>query len=153
MTTNKPKDILDRLEHLMHGYNYEVSLGVDLLEKCNTLEDFYSQLKLIHKDIKPEASQLATFNEADFWEEVNFGFTFRGDETAGLALSPEEEKALTREQAEYKSFIQKFLSDDTKIYSYPNEEGIPFYMVYWGYAFILLNDDRPSLFIYGAASD
>lgn len=153
MTTKNPKDTLDRLEHLMYGYNYAVSFGIDLFEDCKTLGDFYSQLILTHKDIKPETSQLVTFNEADFWEEVDFGFAFRGDKAAGLTLSPEKEKALREEQTRYKSFIQQFVSDKTKIYSYPGEEGIPFYVVYWGYAFILLNDDKPSLFIYGAASD
>ena len=46
MTTKNPKDTLDRLEHLMYGYNYAVSFGIDLFEDCKTLGDFYSQLIL-----------------------------------------------------------------------------------------------------------
>lgn len=152
-TTEEIKYTIDRLEHLMYGYNYEVSFGIDVLESCRTLENFFSQLKLAYKDLKPETTQLVPLTETAFWEEVDFGFAFHGDSAAGLTLSPEKEEALKREQTRYKSFVQHFLSDTTKIYSYPDEEGIPFYVVFWGYAFILLNDDRPSLFIYGAASD
>ena len=137
----------------MYGYNYEVSFGIDVFNDCKTLDDFYSQLKLTYKDTKPETSQSVPFNETDFWKEVDFGFSFRGDSGAGLTLSGEKEEALRREQTKFKAFVQRFLSGKTKIYSYPSEEGIPFYVVYWGYAFILLNDDKPSLFIYGAASD
>lgn len=151
--TEEIKDTLDRLENLMYGYNYEVSFGIDIFENCRTLEDFYSQLKLTYKDLKPETSQLVSFTETGFWEEVDFGFAFRGDSDAGLTLSAEKDEALRQEQTKFKDYVQRFLSDKTKIYSYPGEEGIPFYVVYWGYAFILLNDDKPSLFVFAAASD
>ncbi|MCX6319533.1 MAG: hypothetical protein NTW29_19810 [Bacteroidetes bacterium] len=147
------QDTLDRLKKLMYGYNYQISLEIDLIEKCNTLEDVYAELKTIYKDIRPGEYEQISYTEAAFWEEINSGLDFRGDPTAGLILSPEKEKRLKEEQVKYKSLIKQFITEKTKIYYYPGKTGIPFYVVYWGYAFILLNEGMPSLFIYGAASD
>lgn len=153
MRANEIKATLNTLEHLMYGYNYQVSLGIDIFEDCKTLDDFYRQVRLRYKDIKPENRQPVHLSETDFWEEIDYGFAFRGDGSAGLTLTLRKEEKLRLEKTKYKSFVQQFLSQRTKIYSYPDEEGIPFYVVYWGYAFILLNDDGPSLFLFGAASD
>ncbi len=153
MTVKEIKHTTKRLEHLMQGFNYEVTYGIDTFDSCTTLDDFNRKLKEIHTDTRPNDVKPILFDNPSFWEEIDFGLTFRGDSAAGLSLSPEREKELLIEQTEYKEFIKHFISDKTKIYSYPDEQGIPGYIVYWGYSFILLNTDSQSLFVYGSASD
>ena len=137
----------------MYGHNYQVTFGVDIFDNCITTDDFKKKLKQTYPTSRPESIDLIQFNKTDFWEEIDYGMTYRGDNTAGLKLSSKKEEQLVTEQLSYKTFIDQFISDKTEIYSYPDEEGIPGYAVYWKFAFFVINVDRPSLFIYGSASD
>jgi hypothetical protein len=147
------RDILDKLEQLMYGYNYQVTFGIETFENCSNLEDFKISLKKKFPLSKPENSNPVLFEVADFWEEVNFGLNYRGDSSAGLTLDERSKEKLETLQIAYKDLLSQFINDETKIYSYPDEEGIPGYPVYWVYRFILLNDNDECFFIYGSSSD
>lgn len=147
------RETLSRLEKLMYGHNYEVTFGLDIFDNCPTIATFQKQLKERYNKVKPENFQTISFDEADFWEEVNFGLTYRGDNGAGLNLNEEQEEKLLNEQAKFKTFINQFLSGTTKIYCYPEELGMGGYIVFWGFTLLLLNQDKPSLLIYASASD
>jgi len=147
------KSMVDNLKHQMSGHNYQVTFGVDIFDNCITTDDFKRKLKQTYPNSRPESIDLIQFDKTDFWEEIDYGMTYCGDNTAGLKLSSKKEEQLLTEQSNFKVFIDRFISNKTEIYSYPDEEGIPGYAVYWEFAFIVINMDRPSLFIYGSASD
>jgi hypothetical protein len=153
MTLVNIKQVLERLEHLMYGYNYCVTYGIDVFDSCTTIKEFNIKLKQTYRDSRPSETKLTRVEIIDFWEEIDFGLTYRGDDTSGLKLSAEKEEQLLGEQSKYKTFIKDYITGSTKIYSYLNEGDIPGYVVWWGYAFVLLNDDRPTVFVYGSASD
>ncbi|MDR3669023.1 MAG: hypothetical protein P4L35_19510 [Ignavibacteriaceae bacterium] len=56
-------------------------------------------------------------------------------------------------EKEYKDFISHHITDETKIYSYPDVAGIPGYPVFWDYRFIVQSGNQTWLFIYGSSSD
>ncbi len=153
MATDDIKETIDRLQHLIYGYNYQVTYGIDDFDLCDTLDVLINKLKEMYSDSVPNETALILFSTKDFWEEVDFGLTYRGDHTSGLILTVEKESQLLIEQKKYKAFIETYVSGSTKIYNYSDSIGIPGYIVWWGYAFLLLNNDRPSLFIYASASD
>jgi hypothetical protein len=150
---NEITETLRRLEKLMYGYNYEVTCGLDIFDNCGTIDAFQEQLNERYKKVKAEGFHPILFDEAEFWEEVNFGLNYRGDDAAGLKLTTAKEEKLLNEQERFKTFINNFIGGTTKIYSYPDELGIGGYEVYWGFTFLLLNVDKPSLLIYASASD
>jgi len=147
------RDILDQLEHLMYGYNYQVTFGIDIFENCTNLDEFKINLKNRFPDSKPELANLILCDIADFWDEINFGLNYRGDSVAGLTLDEKKSEKLEILQLAYKDLLRQFINEKTKIYSYPDEEGIPGYPVYWDYRFVMKTDDDKCLFIYGSSSD
>lgn len=147
------KDCTDRLTHLMYGYNYQITLGIEAFDDCSTFELFFQKLKLLFPDTQPGKAELILLHEDDLNEEINFGFAYRGDEHSGLELNDSQEKELLVLQQKYRELISRCITPGTMIYSYTSEEGIPGYPVYWGYTFILLNKEGTSLLVYGSASD
>lgn len=153
MRQHEIKNILERLEHLMYGYNYQVTLGLKTFDECSTIEDFKRNLKKEFADSQPDKIQLIEMTHADFWEEIEFALNFRGDKTAGLELNKKEELILQEEQKKYIDFLKSNIGSTTKVFSYPDETGIPGYPVYWDFRFLTMTVDKKCLFIYGAASD
>lgn len=145
--------MLDALESRMAGLNYCTTFGMDVFDHCTTLPDLYARLKKLYPDLKPEKRPAVPQTQSEFWELVNGGLDYRGDGGSGMRLTQKEEDILKIEQGDYKLIIRRYLTERTKIFYYSDEDGIPFYVVQWGFAFILLNEDRPSVFMYGAASD
>ena|SRR5687767_14570980 len=142
-----------RLEKLMYGFNYAVTFGIDIFENCSTLDKFQELLKSKYSKVNAGQYQPILYGQTEFWEDVNYGLTWRGEEGAWLKLSVKKESELLVEQSKLKDFLTQHLSDSTKIYSYPEELGMPGYDVYWGYTFLFLNEDKPSILFYGSASD
>ena len=99
------KNIIEQLEHLMYGYNYQVTFGIDIFDNCANLDDFKNNLKKKYPDSRPETTNLIFIDTADFWTEINFGLNYRGDSSAGLTLNEKENINLEKLQTLYKNFI------------------------------------------------
>ena len=137
----------------MYGHNYQVKFGLQIFENCYNLDDFKRKLKQVYKNSRPEEVKFIQLTEADLWEDIDFALNYRGDSSAGLSLSEGKEKLLKEEQEKYKAFIKQYINKETVIYSYPDEEGIPGYAVFWDFRFIVFTNDNKCLFIFGASSD
>lgn len=147
------KPLLRRLQRLMYGYNYEVTLGVTVFDACSSTEDFKANLKKEFPKSQPDKVQLVEMAAADLWETIQAAFDYRGDAGAGLKLSEEKESNLKEEQKKYFGFLKSYLGPGTKVFNYPDETGIPGYPVYWDFRFLVMTPDKKCLFIYGSASD
>jgi hypothetical protein len=90
---------------------------------------------------------------SDLCEEIDFRLSYRSDNSAGVRLTEDKQKQFELLQKKYKEYIAQHIDHMTQIYSYPDETGIPGYLVFWNYRFILLSKKGSSLFIYGSASD
>ena len=153
MTVPDIQKTLDRLEQLMTGFNYEVTLGVDVFEDSPTLEIFEQKLVERYSHVQPGKSRPTVISKTEFKEELQSALAYRGDKWAGLTLTSEKENELINEQGKFLSFIDNYHTDSTQIYSYPESIGMAGYVVFWHFAFLLLNKERPSLLIAGSASD
>lgn len=153
MAAERIEDTIKRLENLMYGHNYQVTFGVNLFMDCYNFDNFRGKLKQLYKDSKPDKVQPIPLTEKEFWEDIDNAFRFRGDSIAGLTLSESKADILEKEQAKYKAFIKQFIDEESKIYSYPDEEVIPAYAVFWDFRFIVFAKENKCLFIFGAASD
>ena len=147
------KKILRNLERNMYSHNYEAHFGIDILENCEAIDEIRRKLSLKYSDDRFDKLRPESANEIDLWSAIKYGFEYRGDNVAGLELSHKKEQELLVEQKKYEAFIQQYLTNSTIILKYPDEFGIPYLSVFWGYSFILFNRDGNSLFIYGLASD
>ena len=147
------RDMLDQLEHSMYGYNYQVTFGIEIFENCTNLDEFKINLKKIYPYSRPEIVNLIPFDVAEFWDEINFGLDYRGDNSTGLILDEKKNEKLKKLQLTYKDLLRQFINENTKIYFYPDEEGIPGYPVYWDYRFVMKANNDKYIFIYGSSSD
>ena len=147
MTIDEIKKTLSRLENLMYGGNYEVGFGIYLYDNCFTIADFKIKVEADYKDTIIENSAPILYNMSDFWEDVNYGLTFRGDDNVGLVLTKIDEEKILEQQEIYKGFIKEFITNGTKVFCIPTRQG-----VFWNYAFLLISEDK-CLFTYGFADD
>ena len=147
------KVALNRLERKMYGHNYEVHYGVEIIDDCETVNEVCNKLCIKYADARFREVQPKLSNETSLWESINYGFAYRGDDAAGLELTGEKEKHLIIEKENYESFIRQYLTNTTQIFNYPEELGVPYVFVFWGYSFILFNPNEKFLFIYGISSD
>ncbi|HLP53076.1 MAG TPA: hypothetical protein VK154_19445 [Chitinophagales bacterium] len=145
--------VMHRLSQLMCGYNYEVVFGLKVFDNCNTVEQLKSRLKITYPHSSPENVPLVSMAVEDFWEEINYGFDYRGDDVAGLELSPAEEIQLKELQQSYIRYIEALIIPGTEIYSYPDDRGLPVYTVYWGFHFAIFTTQKRCVFLFGAGSD
>lgn len=154
MTPKNLKMLLNQTCKRMYGFNYAVTLGIELFERCFSLKDISSAIKETFTNSNPGAITPVLVSENDFWSDINENFDFRGDNTGTyLKLNAKQEAALKSKQSEIKKFISGYIQKDSQIYSYPFFEGIPGYPVYWRHCFVILNNDGKSLFFYGSSSD
>ena len=153
MATESITDIHKKLEKLMYGYNYQVTLGYNLFENCSSIQSFKARLKDTYENSRPDFVTLLQIHMEDFWQEINAALDYRGDITAGLILNQKKTLELEVVQKKYKDHLSSFICDQTVIYSYPDDQGIPGYPVYWEFRFLLLTASKNCVFIYGSASD
>lgn len=137
----------------MYGYNYEVHFGIELFDDCKTYQEFSVRLKSRFPTSRPEKIEPIIFDLKSFWEEINYGLQYRGDNSSGLILTNQKQVEVEAEQKVYTDFLREFISDNSQIFTYPDETGIPGYPVFWEYRFIVFNDRNQCLFIYGSSSD
>jgi len=136
-----------QLEKLMYGHNYDVSFHFHLFTNCQNTTDFDKEIKANCSEFYDESNCVIIRDVNDFWDQINFALTFRGDEGAGLSLTQSEENELDIVQQEYRNFINGFISPETKILDCPTGQGI-----FWGYNLFLKNLDQ-SLHISAFADD
>lgn len=153
MAFNIRTEILDPLEKLMYGYNYQVEFGIDVFDRCYSIADFKRQLKGKYPDAQPEDTSLVMISEQDMWVEINYGLDYRGDGGAGLSLDAVQQVKVDELQKQYRDFIHSFIDAQTILYIYPDMKGIPGYPVWWDYRFVLQANDHTFVFIYGSSSD
>lgn len=146
------KEVISRLERLMHGYNYQVTMGVDVFEGT-TIKDFEAALKDKYPGSKPDENVYTAIKYDEFLAEIKYGFNYRGDETAGLVLKKEKEEVLKDMQLMYVELLKQYINSDSTIYGYSSDEGIPGYPVWWDYRFVVLTTTNKVIFVYGCASD
>lgn len=145
------EELMKQLEHHMYGYNYAVTFGFNLLEGSKNIIGAKNTLKTIYTNANTE--KVKETSKDEFWEQIEYGLNYRGDEWSGLSLNEEAEQTLHALQRKYKEFISKYLKQNTIIYQMLDDKGLPGYPVWWNYHFILLNEDGKSMFIYGTSSD
>ena len=146
------KEIIERLEHLMYGHNYEVCLGIDVFDG-HSFDDFKKSIKAKYPNTNPDKYPLTELTEQELFEDIKDKFDYRGDHGAGLTLTNEKENELKDIQNKYIDFIKQFTSNNSKFYYYSDPDGIPGYPVFWEYRFAVFNDKDKILFVYGSSSD
>ena len=147
METNNFEEINKKLEKLMYGHNYVAGFKFHIFNNCNNELDFINEVKANCSEFSNERGYKILHNANDFWDAINYGLNYRGDEAAGLSLSPAEEKELQDVQNDYKKFIKDYIKEDTQIYTSANGQG-----VFWGYNLFIKNRDK-SLHISAFADD
>lgn len=154
MTHEKIDKLLNQIQKLMYGVNYEVTLGIEVFENCFSLGDANHAIRVTFPNANIESITPIRLTDQEFWDDINEKLDYRGDGIGNfLKLSTQKETELKLKQNEFRQFISEYIIKDTKIYSYPFLEGVPGYPVYWDYTFLLLNTTGHCLFLYGSSSD
>lgn len=148
------EEIISELEYILCGLNYQTTFGINVLNDCSTTDVFRNQLQQIYSSSNALHAELNIVTQHEFLTEIDYGLDFRGvPQYFGFEVNKEENGILLEIQKRYLTYIFNHISDSTLIYSYPEDKGIPGYVVYWRFAFAIINANSPSLFIYGSASD
>jgi len=146
------KNLIEQIETVMYGHNYEVHLWIIKLEWSTNLDSFIWELKNTLNDIKPGEYPIKEASIDILFEGIQHGFDYRWDDWAGLELTSEKEKLLSELSEKYIWLIRNFIRENTKIYFYPSSAWIPWYPVFWDYRFIVINE-QDWYFIYWSSSD
>jgi hypothetical protein len=117
MISEDIKSLLKSLEGLMYGKNYQVVFRLDYYEYCTTFDDFKRQFKQIYSGANMEETSLSLVSSEEFWNDINEGLDYRGDDGAGLHLSDTREKELKEIQKRYKDCIALFMNKKKRSYS------------------------------------
>ena len=144
---------MNNLERLMYGHNYEVYFGIEAFESNEDLDDFFRKIKVEYASHGLDYPRTILSNVEEFWDKINYGFQYRGDDAAGLKLTTKQEEELKIEQEKYNNLLLQLMSNKTTFYVFNDDKYIPHWHLFWGYSFVLINDDLPSFFIYGGSSD
>lgn len=147
------KDIIDQIERQMSGLNYAITLGVAELGKCKDLDAIKASIKKTFPDSDAFNVELNETTEQDFWSILNDTFAYRGDEGSGLDLTIQEEEQLSAIQNEFKNALKERFLNNPKVYSYPDETGIPGNPVFWDYRFVICTVNNECIFVFASASD
>lgn len=147
------KVCLYQLGKLMYGFNFEAVFGIELFTNCYSYNELKSTFKNSFPDSRIEDVQLVGFDQPSFWEELNYCLSYRGDKSSGSFLPDTNEKEINGKQQIFTEYLHKFITNDSKIYSYPDIEGIPGYPVFWDFRFLIFNKSGECLFVYGSLSD
>ncbi|MDB5181855.1 MAG: hypothetical protein JWP13_618 [Candidatus Saccharibacteria bacterium] len=157
MNAQEPKNEIDalgwQLARQMYGHNYAPSFGVIKIASAQSLEDVQQEIKKQYEKSKPGDASYEITDSNAMLKQVQNCFDYRGDQGAGLELTSEQETSLKETQQDFVSKICDFVSDSSIIYSTSIEEGLPIYYTFWHFAFVILNPEGESLFLFGAASD
>lgn len=157
MDMQQPKNEIDalgwQLAQQMYGHNYAPSFGVIKITQAQSLGDVQEEIKKQYIKTKPSDARYTIVDSNEMLSEIQDCFDYRGDRGAGLELTSEQEDSLKKIQQDFVSKISDFVSDSSVIYSTDIEEGLPLYYTFWHFAFIILNPESESLFLFGAASD
>jgi hypothetical protein len=138
----------------MYGFNYEVTLGIEIFDNCITQQDINTAIKKVFPNSNPESITPIIVTVEDFWKEVNDTFDYRGDNYGvSLTLDDKQETELGAMQGEIINFINNYLGEEPTIYSLPFLEGVPGYPVFWEYRYAILDRSGTCLFFYGSSSD
>jgi hypothetical protein len=143
-------ELTAELERVMQGLNYAPTLGLLRLPAGLSLE-------------AAQAAVIATYPRATFpnpilsdvdtlWDEIDYGFHYRGDAGSGLTLSLAEETRLQDLQERYRNFVRSSIGPGSIVYT-GGFAGLPGYPVFWDFRYIVLNEDRDGLLLFGSASD
>jgi len=153
MQLDSIKSALYRLEELMYGYNFEVKLGIEIFENCNSIVNFKIKLREAFPETRPDEATLIEVDRASFWQNINECLAYRGDKSEDYYLGDENKLRIELEQKKYTDFLKDFLSHSSKIFEYSDERGIPGYPVWWEYRYFIFGENDICIFTYGAASD
>jgi len=145
--------VLRKLQRVLRGNNYVVTLGVEVFNNCDHLEEVKLRIKNTFPHSKPESVVPVPMTQDEFWEDIENGLEYRGDESAGLRLSESGLRKFSTLKLEYINFLRDRIEPDSGIYAYPDESGIPGYPVWWDFRYIILSPGSDALFVYGSASD
>jgi hypothetical protein len=146
-------ELIQKIERLMYGRNFEVHIGTDLFEG-NSEEDFFLSVKRTYPEIKTEYMlPLVETNAEAMLIDIRDKFSYRGDEHAGLRLSEEKQAELQRLQSAYIDFLKQQLNSNSKCFKCCYEEfGLPGDPVFWEYCYVLFSGNTIT-FTHGCASD
>lgn len=84
MEVENIENIFKRLELLMYGHNYDVGFEFQVFNNCYNSVDFDNEVKAKCSEFHPESNFIILNDINDFWNEINYGLTYRGDANAGL---------------------------------------------------------------------
>ena len=145
-------DELQHLEDLMYGINYGTYLGLLTLPSGTSLDAAAAAIAEVYPEA--ELSGPTPTDAAALWEEIRFGFDYRGEPSrgSGLDVTEAEEARLRELQGRYRDYVQGFIDAESAIYT-GGMRGLPGYPLYWDFRLLILNADRPGLLLFGNASD
>lgn len=121
--------------------------------KCESVSEIKNKIKDEYPGSKPLKLELVSTQKQNFWEDINNGLNYRGDEVSGLSLDEKDAADLINLQNVFKANIENLITQESEFFFYPDEEGIPGYPVYWDFRYVILTENSNCFFIYGAGSD
>ncbi|HEX6258828.1 MAG TPA: hypothetical protein VFZ48_05085 [Candidatus Saccharimonadales bacterium] len=151
-----PKNITDQaydVAEMMVDWNYIPTLYVGEVTEIETFEDLLATIKSVFEDTEPFEEEYFPCTKDEMFAEIRkcFAWDEKSHNTNTLRDIP---KATVRKaQEDLLKEIDRYITEDSEVCATTIEDGLPVVDIFWFFSYVIYNKDRPSLFIFGAASD
>ncbi|WP_143195230.1 hypothetical protein [Archangium sp. Cb G35] len=149
-------EVLRRLEQLVAGYNYSVTLDVKALDLPGEELPLIEVMRTCYPESRPHLSKVRRVSLEELKTDVDACLRYEGDESSGPRFTAARREKLEREllPAFWRALAELIPYEEAELHDYPDETGLPGYSVYWFFAYVLHDRmRRRCVVITGSSSD
>lgn len=146
-------ELADHVSNLMVDWNYHPDIYILEITEVETLEDILATIKQEFEDTHPFEEKHIPCTRDEMFDDLRRCFAPDHNPNSDLTVNDIPKAAVKEAWQELLQEIDKYIDDNSKIYASSLEDGLPILDIFWKFAYIILNKDGKSLFLFGAAYD
>ncbi|MCY1081564.1 hypothetical protein [Archangium lansingense] len=148
--------VLRQLERLVSGFNYSITLDVKALDLPGAELPLNEVMLACYPESQPHLVHVRQVSLEEMKTDVDSCLRYEGDEAAGPQFTAARREKLEQEllPAFWRGLAELIPYPEAELHSYPDERGLPGYVVFWSFAYVLHHRaQRRCVVITGSSSD
>jgi hypothetical protein len=143
----------EQLAYTLTDWNYIPTIGVLEVDGAETLDDVKRAIKKEFPDTEPFEEKFYSFTKEKMFKMLRQYMEHDQTPTRDMTVHDIPKETVKRELAAFLDRLETHVAEGSAIYWSGMEKGLPMSYIFWEFAFVVVNKDGKSLFLYGAASD
>lgn len=151
--TKHISELADHVSDLMVDWNYHPDIYILEITEVETLEDVLETIKQEFENTHPFEEKHILCTKDEMFDDLRQCFAPDHNPHHDLTARDIPKTSVREAWQGLLQEIEKYIDDNSKIYASSLEDGLPIMYIFWRFAYIILNKDGKSLFLFGAAYD